>query len=115
MVSFILMFTVPVMLLFQLLSQNLFPIILAVIEIFTGGDRTLSLAVDWSEFSYSWTCIIIFVTVYVMGIPKDVSIYAKINSFGVVFIGIIIVFIFGLGFYSISNTHYTYSYFNLIF
>ena len=42
-----------------------------------------------------------------MGIPKDVSIYAKINSFGVVFIGIIIVFIFGLGFYSLSNTNFT--------
>ena len=51
--------------------------------------------------------MIIFVIVYVMGIPKDVSIYAKINSFGVVFIGIIIVFILGLGFYSLSNTDFT--------
>ena len=109
MISFIIMFTVPIMLLFQLLSQNLFPILLAVIEMFTGGDRTLSLAVDWSEFSYSWTCVIIFIIAYIMGIPTDVSIYAKINSFGVVFIGIIIIFIFGLGFYSMSTTDFTYS------
>ena len=44
-----------------------------------------------------------------MGIPKDVSIYAKINSFGVVFIAIIILFIFGLGFYSMHDTDFTYS------
>ena len=109
MISFIIMFTVPIILLFQLLSQNLFPIILAVIEMINGGDRELSLDVDWSEFSYSWTCVIIFATVYIMGIPKDVSIYAKINSFGVVFIAIIILFIFGLGFYGMANTDYTYS------
>ena len=72
-----------------------------------GGDRKLDLKPDWSEFSYSWTCVIIFVLVYLMGIPKDVSIYAKINSFGVVFITIIILFICGLGFYSISNTDFT--------
>ena len=85
------------------------PIILAVIEAISGGNREIVLEPDWSEFSYSWTCVIIFVIVYIMGIPKDVSIYAKINSFGVVFISIIILFIFGLGFYSIFNTEYTYS------
>ena len=85
----------------------MFPIILAAIEIFTGGNRELNLAPDWSEFSYSWTCVIIFLIVYVMGIPKDVSIYAKINSFGVVFITVILLFIFGLGFYSLSNTEFT--------
>jgi len=73
-----------------------------------GGDRELSLAVDWSEFSYSWTCVIIFIIAYLMGIPTNVSIYAKVNSFGVVFIAIIILFIFGLGFYSMSNTEFTY-------
>jgi hypothetical protein len=44
-----------------------------------------------------------------MSIPKDVSIYNKINSFGVVFISIILLFQFSVGFYSISNTTYTYS------
>ena len=73
MISFIIMFTVPVVLLFQLLSQNLFPIILAAIEVFTGGNRDLDLSPDWSEFSYSWTCVIIFVIVYVMGIPPLMS------------------------------------------
>ena len=42
-----------------------------------------------------------------MTAPRDVSIYNKINSFGVLFILIIIIFTSGVGFYSISNTDYT--------
>ena len=44
-----------------------------------------------------------------MGIPKDVTLYNKINSFGVVFITIILLFQFSVGFYGISNTTYTFS------
>ena len=42
-----------------------------------------------------------------MTAPKNVSIYNKINSFGVIFIVIIITFTCGVGFYSLSNTDYT--------
>jgi len=42
-----------------------------------------------------------------MTAPRNVSIYNKINSFGVVFIMIIILFTSAVGFYSISNTTYT--------
>jgi len=39
--------------------------------------------------------------------PKNVSIYNKINSFGVIFIIIIIIFTIGVGIYSLTNTDYT--------
>ena len=42
-----------------------------------------------------------------MTAPKNTSIYNKINSFGVVFILIIIIFTCGVGFYSMTNTNYT--------
>ena len=42
-----------------------------------------------------------------MTAPRDVSMYNKINSFGVIFIVIIIIFTCTVGFYSISNTNYT--------
>jgi amino acid transporter len=45
---------------------------------------------------------------FTMSIPKDTSIYAKINSFGVIFIMIIIITISGVGIYSMTNTNYTY-------
>lgn len=40
--------------------------------------------------------------------PKNTSIYNKINSFGVVFIVIIIIFTIGVGIFSLTNTDYTY-------
>lgn len=42
-----------------------------------------------------------------MTCPRDTSIYNKINSFGVLFIGIIIVFTIGVGIDSMSNTTYS--------
>ena len=42
-----------------------------------------------------------------MVIPKDVSLYNKINSFGVIFIFIILVFELGVGIFSLTNTTYT--------
>ncbi len=48
MICFIVNLYVPILLFFQLLAQNLFPILLAIIEIFTGGDRSISLTPDWS-------------------------------------------------------------------
>ncbi len=77
------------------------------IEIAGGPNKKIEHEVDWTSFSYSYTCIIIFVMTFAMTAPRDVSIYAKINSFGVVFIMIIILFTCAVGFYSLSNTNYT--------
>jgi len=44
-----------------------------------------------------------------MTLRKDLSLFIKMNSFGVIFICIIVVFILGMGFFSISNTVYVYS------
>ena len=77
------------------------------LEISTGKEYTISHDTDWSQFSYSYTCIIIFVVAFGMVAPKDTSIYNKINSFGVLFIIIIIIFTIGMGIYSLTNTSYT--------
>ena len=107
MLCFIVNFSVPIILFFQMLAENLYPILLYAIEAFSGGDRQIDLAVDWSQFSYSYTCVIILVLVFAMILPKNTSIYNKINSFGVIFIALIIAFILSVGFYSLTNTHYT--------
>lgn len=109
MTCFIVNLYVPILLFFQLLAQNLFPILLAIIEIFTGGNRSISLAPDWSQFSYTWTCVIIFVIVFLMTASPNIQFFVKINSLGVIFIAIVILFVCGMGFYSLSNTQFTYS------
>lgn len=107
MVCFIINFSVPIILFFQLLAQDLYPVILYFICLAGGEPRAISHATDWSQFSYSYTCIIIFVVAFTMVSPKDTSIYRKINSFGVIFICIIIIFTIGVGIYSLTNTEYT--------
>ena len=72
-----------------------------------GPKREIKHNIDFSEFSYSYTCIIIFVIVFLMTVPRDTSIYNKINSFGVIFIMIIITFTVGVGIFSMTNTDYT--------
>lgn len=107
MTCFIINFSVPIILFFQLLAQDIYPVILYFIEKAGGEARPITHDTDWSQFSYSYTCIIIFVIAFAMTAPKDTSIYNKINSFGVVFIAIIIVFTCGVGIFSLTNTNYT--------
>ena len=63
----------------------------------------------FDQFSYQWTCVIIFVIVFCMTATRDVSIYVKINSVGVVFIIIVALFICALGVEALFNTDYIYS------
>jgi hypothetical protein len=44
-----------------------------------------------------------------MTASPNLQLFVKINSFGVIFIAIIILFICGMGFYAFSNTAFTYS------
>ena len=90
MICFIINFSVPIILFFQLLAQDLYPVILFFIELAGGPEQDIKHNIDFSEFSYTYTCFIIFIIVFAMTAPRDVSIYNKINSFGVVFIMIII-------------------------
>lgn len=53
--------------------------------------------------------MIIFFIVFGMTSVRDLQIFVKINSYGVIFIALIILFICGMGIYGFTNTEYTYS------
>lgn len=105
MVLFILNLCIPIILYFQLLAQNLYPIILAI----AGSERPLDTAVDFSEFSYSYTCVIVMGVLMLMTAIRNVGVFVKINTFGVLFILMIIVFIVATGIYAFTNTHFVFS------
>ena len=69
----------------------------------------MTLAPDWSEFSYSWTCVIIFIVNFAMTASRNLTIFVKINSFGVIFVAIVMAFICGMGFFAFTNTDFVYS------
>jgi heme/copper-type cytochrome/quinol oxidase subunit 2 len=91
------------------MAQNLCPVLLALIDLCSGANTDMNTKPNWGEFNYTWTCVIIFFIVFAMTAIKDLNIFVRINSFGVIFITLIILMIMGLGFYSFSDTKFTYN------
>ena len=103
MVCFILNLLVPVILFFQLMAQALYPCILTFIDLTTGShNEEVNTDVDWSSFSYTWTCIIILVVEFVMTLRRDLDIYIKLNTIGVLGIIILMLYILITGIVGIS-------------
>jgi hypothetical protein len=84
----------------------LYPIILVGIELKTGEDVKIDFGMDWSGFSYSYTTLIVFIYLFILTARRDMSIFIKINTFGVIFTMIIIVYIITVGIMGISLTNY---------
>ena len=74
-----------------------------------GRDVVMDLSVNWQEFSLSWSCVLIFIVILLMSLPRDTSYIRSVNAFGVFFIMIFLSFIIGNGIYSMTMTDYTYS------
>ena len=83
------------------------------IEFSTGVDYppdfiTKSLKhVDFSEFSYSWTVIIVFGLLMLLTAKKDMAIFIKIATYGVIFTIFIIIFVISVGAYGLGQGGYT--------
>jgi sodium-coupled neutral amino acid transporter 9 len=96
---FIGFFFVPVIVFMQLLSQMLFPVLLAFRFFLTGSGSTsmANLELNFGEFSYSWTVLMIFTLLMALGTMKDLSLFVKLNTYGAVFTVIVILFICSVG------------------
>ena len=64
---------------------------------------------DWSHFSLSYTCLIILALTMLLTANKDMSIVAKINAFGVIFVVIFLLYVIQSGFKALMTTEYTYN------
>ena len=74
-----------------------------------GKDVTINLAVNWSEFSLSYSCVIIFALLVLMTLPRDTSYIRRVNGYGVFFIIIFLCFLIINGIVAVFKTDYTYS------
>ena len=103
---FILNFYVGIILFFQVLSQSLYPILL-----FLMGKEVaeLDLSTNWSQFSLSYTCLILLGIVLLMTAPRETSYIQKVNAFGVVFIVIFLVYVVFNGVKAMTDTSFVYS------
>ena len=62
---------------------------------------------EWSWFSSNYTAMLIFVVVTAVCSKKDMQIFMKIGSFGVIFVCMLMIFIIYTGIKSLSNTEFS--------
>jgi hypothetical protein len=104
MAFFILQLMIPIILYFQLLAQNLYPIIMVI----AGQDKEISTKIDFTEFSYSYTCIIVMVLLMGMTLIRKLGLFVMLSTYGVIFVFMTLLFIIGMGVYGFTNTHYVF-------
>ena len=94
---------------YELMSQALFPIILALIQWITNHEISLDTGLALNRFSLFYTCIALTIILFPIVSKKDISLFIKLNTFGVLFVWIILLFILAYGFYSFTNTTFVIS------
>lgn len=105
MLCFIVNFYVGIILFLQVLSQSLYPILLFAM----GKDVAIEMTTDWSQFSLSYSCLILLVIVLAMTAPRDTMYVQKLVAYGVIFVVIFLIFIVSNGLKSMTTTDYVYS------
>ena len=67
MCTYIMVLMIPITIFFQLLSQFLYPIILVTLNI----NKDVNFDLDFKSFSYSYTCIIVFIYLNILTNRRD--------------------------------------------
>lgn len=71
---------------YELMSQALFPVIAAIIEWIFHTKVELDTGLIFNKFSLLYTCLALSIILYPVISKKDISLFIKVNSFGVIFI-----------------------------
>jgi len=83
--------------LFVIMSQLSYPIFLAIFSWTTGNKPEMINKPTFSQFSSSYTAIILFFVVIAVCSKKDLGIFMKMGSFGAIFVTMLMIFIIGTG------------------
>jgi hypothetical protein len=98
---------IPIILYFQLIAQNLYPIILTIIG---DSNYVISTDVDFKDFpSYTYVCIIIMGVLMALTLISKLDLFVKISTYSVIFVFLTLIFLIAIGIYSMGNTHFVFS------
>jgi hypothetical protein len=92
--------------LFVILAEISYPIILAVYTWISGIQMTEQTKPTLETFSSSYTALLLFFVAVGVCSKKDLNIFIKLGSFGAFFVSMLIIFITATGIMSLSNTNY---------
>lgn len=94
---------------FSLMAQALYPICVAIYSWTSGDTELTNYTMDprFDQFSTSYTSIIIFFILVPVINMKDLKIFMRFGSFGVIFVVYLLAFIIVVGIFSLTDTEYT--------
>ena len=93
---------------FVTMNQVLYPMILAIV-VWCGGDKnTIEYREDptWEWFSGNYTALILFAIMTALCSKKDIKIFMKLGSYGVIFVVMLMIFIIYTGINALTNTDF---------
>ena len=88
------------------MTQVLYPITLAIYAWITQNEPTLDLEPSFSKYSTSYVSLALFPVLIILSSKKDLSIFQKLSSFGVMFVLFLICFIIYIGIMSFTDTNF---------
>ena len=96
---------------FVTMNQVLYPMCLAMYVWISGtpeADVDYKLEPGWGWFSSNYTAVVMFGILTFITAMKNIKLFMKISSIGVVFVIMLMVFIMYEGFNSMTNTEYSF-------
>ena len=92
---------------YELMTQTLYPIIQGVINLASHSDTAADIhQISFSSFSLTYVCIGISIILFFIYLKREFSFFVKVNTFGVCFVLMILLFNFAYAFYGFSTTDY---------
>ena len=91
---------------FCIMTQLLYPMTLAVYAWCSGNDPSFTLEPTFSHYSVSYCALILFLALSIITMKKDLSVFLKVGSFGVIFVFMLIIFIIMTGIIAMTNTEF---------
>jgi hypothetical protein len=89
---------------YVLLCQALYPLLLAIYALCSSTHPTEQIKPVWNHFSTVYVALALFPILVWLCSKKDLSIFMRIGSFGIVFVVMIMTFIIGVGILAITDT-----------
>ena len=91
---------------FVICTQLFYPLTLAVYMWISGRQADFLVSPTFSQYSSSYCALLLFMTLAIICSKKDLTIFMKVGSIGVLFVLMLIVFIIYTGIVAFTNTEF---------
>ena len=92
---------------FVIMTQVMYPDLLAIYAWISGTTPPFDLDPSFTRFSPSYVGFMLFVILVIICNKKDINIFMRIGSFGVIFVVLLMIFIIATGVIALTDTEFS--------